>query len=86
MQQPDDENSRTTFIGTDASSVDGDLLADLEARQDEVIERLDDLEKQLLEILSGLGVTVEGEDESGESEGLVSKGREPELPSYGEAA
>lgn len=63
MSQPKSDHSNTTLQGDAAISDDGDLLADLEARQDDVIERLDALEKQLIEILSGLGVTLESDED-----------------------
>ncbi len=39
----------------------GQLLKDLEQRQDEVLEQLDRLDSQLEEVLRGLGVTSEDE-------------------------
>lgn len=41
----------------------GQLLYDLEKRQDEVLQQLDDLDAKLKEVLQGLGVTL---DESAE--------------------
>ncbi|MDB4416568.1 hypothetical protein N9253_00625 [bacterium] len=37
----------------------GQLLNELEQRQDEVLEQLDALDTQLQEVLRGLGVTLE---------------------------
>ena len=39
----------------------GQLLKELEQRQDEVLEQLDALDNQLQEVLRGLGVTLEDE-------------------------
>ena len=39
----------------------GQLLKELEQRQDEVLEQLDDLEAKLREVLEGLGVTSDDE-------------------------
>lgn len=39
----------------------GQLLNELEQRQDEVLEQLDALDTQLQEVLRGLGVTLEDE-------------------------
>lgn len=39
----------------------GQLLNELERRQDDVLQQLDDLENQLNEVLQGLGVSVEEE-------------------------
>ena len=39
----------------------GQLLNELERRQDDVLKQLDDLEDQLNEVLKGLGVTAEDE-------------------------
>ena len=41
----------------------GQLLKDLEQRQDDVLEQLDALDNQLEEVLQGLGVTPEDEIE-----------------------
>ncbi len=41
----------------------GQLLNDLEKRQDEVLEELDALDTKLQEVLKGLGVTLEDETE-----------------------
>ena len=41
----------------------GQLLHDLEQRQDEVLEQLDDLDAKLEEVLKGLGVTQDEADE-----------------------
>jgi len=41
----------------------GQLLYDLEKRQDDVLQQLDDLDAKLKEVLQGLGVTL---DESAE--------------------
>ena len=46
----------------------GHLLKELEQRQDEVLEQLDDLDAKLTEVLRGLGVTL---DETAETEELV---------------
>jgi hypothetical protein len=37
----------------------GQLLRELDERQDEVLERLNDLEAKLCEVLRGLGVSIE---------------------------
>ena len=42
----------------------GQLLKELEQRQDEVLQKLDDLDRQLQDVLSGLGVTMEEESEA----------------------
>jgi len=39
----------------------GQLLKELEKRQDEVLEQLDALDAQVEEVLKGLGVTVEND-------------------------
>lgn len=39
----------------------GQLLNELEQRQDEVLEQLDALDTQLQEVLRGLGVTLEND-------------------------
>ncbi len=39
----------------------GQLLNELERRQDDVIQQLDDLESQLDEVLKGLGVSTDHE-------------------------
>ncbi|MGI9471992.1 MAG: hypothetical protein ACR2NZ_10690 [Rubripirellula sp.] len=39
----------------------GQLLKELEQRQDEVLEQLDALDNQLKEVLQGLGVTLDDE-------------------------
>ncbi len=39
----------------------GQLLKELEQRQDEVLKQLDDLDSRLREVLEGLGVTIEDE-------------------------
>ena len=40
----------------------GQLLNDLERRQDEVLTQLDDLDAKLKEVLKGLGATLDDED------------------------
>ena len=40
----------------------GQLLADLEQRQDDVLTQLDELDSQLKEVLKGLGVSEESDD------------------------
>ena len=42
----------------------GQLLKELERRQDEALEQLDDLDRKLKEVLAGLGVTLEEELEA----------------------
>ncbi|MDB4676864.1 hypothetical protein OAF09_01410 [bacterium] len=42
----------------------GQLLKELEKRQDDVLEQLDDLDRKLRDVLDGLGVTVEEEAEA----------------------
>jgi len=42
----------------------GQLLKELERRQDEVLEQLDDLDRRLKEVLTGLGVTLQDEIEA----------------------
>ena len=39
----------------------GQLLKELEQRQDEVLAQLDDLDAKLQEVLQGLGISVEDE-------------------------
>ena len=39
----------------------GQLLKELEQRQDEVLKQLDDLDSRLREVLEGLGVTMDDE-------------------------
>jgi hypothetical protein len=39
----------------------GHLLKELEQRQDEVLEQLDDLDARLREVLQGLGVSTDDE-------------------------
>ncbi len=39
----------------------GQLLRELEQRQEEVLQQLDDLDARLKEVLDGLGVTAEEE-------------------------
>jgi len=39
----------------------GQLLTELEQRQDDVLEQLDALDNQLQEVLRGLGVTLDDE-------------------------
>ena len=41
----------------------GQLLSDLERRQDDALKQLDDLENQLNEVLQGLGITALADDE-----------------------
>ena len=41
----------------------GQLLSELEQRQDEVLGELDALDAKLTEVLRGLGVTIEDESE-----------------------
>jgi len=56
--------------GTESGSRDeaGSLLADLERRQDDVLAQLDLLDRQVADLLRGLGVTLtEGEDENQQS-------------------
>ena len=42
----------------------GQLLNELERRQDEVLLQLDDLDAKLTEVLKGLGVAEENEEDS----------------------
>lgn len=50
---------------SNASEVEpGQLLNELERRQDDVLHQLDDLENQLKEVLEGLGVSTEEELDS----------------------
>jgi len=42
----------------------GQLLKELEQRQDEVLDQLDRLDAQLQEVLQGLGVTLDPDSES----------------------
>ena len=44
-----------------ADQAPGQLLKELEQRQDEVLEQLDALDNQLQEVLRGLGVTLDDE-------------------------
>ena len=43
----------------------GSLLADLERRQDDVLAQLDALDRQLTDLLKGLGVTLVDDPEAG---------------------
>jgi hypothetical protein len=42
----------------------GQLLKELEKRQDEVLQQLDELDSQLREVLEGLGVSIDDELDS----------------------
>ena len=42
----------------------GQLLKELEQRQDEVLQQLDELDARLREVLEGLGVSVDDEVDS----------------------
>ena len=42
----------------------GQLLKELEQRQDDVLQQLDDLDSRLREVLEGLGVTMEDDIDS----------------------
>lgn len=42
----------------------GHLLHELERRQDQVLEQLDELDAKLTEVLQGLGVTISSEIDS----------------------
>ena len=42
----------------------GQLLKELEQRQDEVLEQLEALDQKLNDVLSGLGVTMDEESEA----------------------
>jgi hypothetical protein len=42
----------------------GQLLRELEQRQDDVLQQLDALDSQLQEVLKGLGVTLDNDYES----------------------
>jgi len=56
----------------------GSLLADLERRQDDVLAQLDLLDRQVADLLRGLGVTLaEGETESQPSSEFVELTAEP---------
>lgn len=44
-----------------ADTEPGQLLRELEQRQDDVLKQLDDLDSRLRDVLSGLGVTLEDE-------------------------
>jgi hypothetical protein len=48
----------------------GGLLRDLEARQDEVLQSLSDLDRKIRAVLADLGVTVDENDEGGEADYL----------------
>ena len=51
----------------------GQLLNELEQRQDDVLQQLDDLDAKLNEVLKGLGATMGGENEG-------DAGEEGEMP------
>jgi hypothetical protein len=46
----------------------GALLKELEARQDEVLRSLSDLDRQICAVLADLGVTVDGNDDGGDTD------------------
>jgi hypothetical protein len=48
-----------TSLATDTEP--GQLLKELEHRQDEVLKQLDDLDSRLRDVLEGLGVTIDNE-------------------------
>jgi hypothetical protein len=68
----------------------GNLLADLERRQDDVLAQLDDLDRRVSDLLRGLGVTliedseaihfVDDADEDGEGGGSVKAALTPPRP------
>lgn len=49
----------------DEAGESGSLLAELERRQDDVLNLLDDLDRRLTDVLKGLGVTLVDENEPG---------------------
>jgi hypothetical protein len=49
----------------------GALLKELEARQDEVLRNLSDLDRQICAVLADLGVTLDGNDEGGDTDYLT---------------
>ncbi len=54
----------------------GHLLEELEQRQDDVLAQLDELDSKLIEVLKGLGATMEGDQEEGEGSGGEGSGGE----------
>ncbi|MBB3208560.1 hypothetical protein FHS27_004389 [Rhodopirellula rubra] len=51
-----------TCLSDPEENAPGQLLADLERRQDEALEQLDDLEKKLCDVLKGLNIEMEEVD------------------------
>jgi hypothetical protein len=56
--------------GLEKETEPGGLLRDLEARQDEVLQSLSDLDRKIRAVLADLGVTVDENDEVGEADYL----------------
>ena len=52
-------SSTPTSLANDSQA--GQLLQELEARQDDVLQQLDDLDAKLHAVLKGLGVSIEEE-------------------------
>ncbi|MGV3483870.1 MAG: hypothetical protein ACO1RT_05590 [Planctomycetaceae bacterium] len=48
----------------------GQMLLDLERRQDDVLSQLDDLDQKLTSILRGLGVTMSADDDADQPGGI----------------
>lgn len=48
-----------TYLSDAEDNAPGQLLADLERRQDDVLLQLDDLENKLREVLRGLNIEME---------------------------
>ena len=57
--EPNPMSPHPTSLAPDTEP--GQLLKELEQRQDEVLKQLDDLDSRLREVLEGLGVTIEDE-------------------------
>lgn len=53
----------STALTSQSDIEPGQLLYELEQRQDDVLQQLDDLDAKLSEVLKGLGVAEEEEDE-----------------------
>jgi len=49
---------------TERDAIAGEMLLELERRQDDVLFQLDELDKKLTSLLSGLGVTLVDDQES----------------------
>lgn len=68
-QRPETVTLSVADPDQDSQDEAGGLLAQLEARQDEVLEALEKLDRQICDVLRDCGVTLEGDesDDSAES-------------------